>query len=118
MTYDNDDFKNDPRLEFWAEQRKDRGFDDRELWNLDHTIAQFILPRLKAFKLYADGYPVGLTEKKWNYILKEMIWSFELFAAGEEFPPCKYTEEQKILWRKRKQRGINLFAKYLTHLWD
>ena len=118
MVYDDKDFENDPRLELWEEQRKERGFDDRELWDLDNTIAQFILPRLKAFKPYTGSYPIGLTEKKWNHILKEMIWSFELVAAGEEYPPIEYTEEQRVLWRHRKQRGLNLFAKYLSHLWD
>lgn len=33
----------------WFIQRRRRGFDDRELWGLDFTIAKFILPRLKAF---------------------------------------------------------------------
>ena len=118
MVYDDEDFKNDPRLEFWAEQRKERGFDDRELWDLDHTFASFILPRLKAFKTYTSGYPSVLTEKEWNHILKDMIYSFELVVAREEFPPIEYTEEQKKLWRKRKQRGLNLFGKYFSHLWD
>ncbi len=31
-------------------QRRRRGFDDSELWSLDDTILQFILPRLKRFR--------------------------------------------------------------------
>lgn len=34
----------------WELERKSRGFDSTELWNLDATIAEFILPRLIAFK--------------------------------------------------------------------
>ena len=34
----------------WFIQRRKRGFDDRELWGLDHTIAKFIYPRIKAFR--------------------------------------------------------------------
>lgn len=34
----------------WKLERKLRGFDTTELWNLDATIAEFILPRLIAFK--------------------------------------------------------------------
>ena len=33
----------------WFIQRRRRGFDDRELWSLDHTIARYVYPRLKAF---------------------------------------------------------------------
>ena len=33
----------------WFVQRRKRGFDDRDLWSLDMTIAEFVYPRLKAF---------------------------------------------------------------------
>ena len=35
----------------WFIQRRRRGFDDRELWSLDHTIARYVYPRLKAFNM-------------------------------------------------------------------
>ncbi len=39
-------------------QRRVRGFDDSELWSLDHTILEFILPRLKRFREKArHGWP-------------------------------------------------------------
>ncbi len=34
----------------WWCQRRSRGFDDRELWNLDNSLATWLLPRLKAFR--------------------------------------------------------------------
>lgn len=34
----------------WQLERNVRGFDTTELWNLDATIAEFVLPRLIAFK--------------------------------------------------------------------
>ena len=37
------------RLIRWPLQRLTRGFDDRDLWNLDRTIAKLIVPRLKIF---------------------------------------------------------------------
>ena len=33
----------------WFIQRRRRGFDARELWSLDYTIAKYIYPRLQAF---------------------------------------------------------------------
>lgn len=47
---------------FW--QRLTRGFGDDELWSLDDTIAEFILPRLKAFTKQRTSHPTGLTEEK------------------------------------------------------
>lgn len=29
----------------------------KETWNLDYTIAKFVLPRLKLFKKLNNGYP-------------------------------------------------------------
>ena len=40
----------DPREPEWKRQREERGFDDRELWSLDVTLAKFLVPRLKAFR--------------------------------------------------------------------
>lgn len=36
-------------------QRRNRGFDETELWCLDWTILKFILPRLKAFRETQQG---------------------------------------------------------------
>ena len=33
----------------WFIQRRRQGFDDRELWSLDYTIAKYVYPRLKVF---------------------------------------------------------------------
>ena len=33
----------------WFIQRRRQGFDERELWSLDYTIARYVYPRLKAF---------------------------------------------------------------------
>lgn len=35
-----EDIKEDVRQKKWKKQRKKRGFDDTELWNLDRTIAK------------------------------------------------------------------------------
>ncbi|OFZ57725.1 MAG: hypothetical protein A2381_19390 [Bdellovibrionales bacterium RIFOXYB1_FULL_37_110] len=41
-----DMLRNDKRLKNYAQQRKDRGFDDTETWNLNTAIAKYISPRL------------------------------------------------------------------------
>lgn len=91
-----------------------KGFDNSECWNLDITIAKFILPRLKNFQKITIGYPSKLkNEKKWNKILNKMIISFELILNDDE-----NVKKYKIENRKKIQKGLKLFAKYFTELWD
>ena len=63
-------------------QRRTRGWDDSDTWSLDHTIAKFVLPRLKLFRKIDFGYPAGLTSEEWNWILDEMIWAMEFNASA------------------------------------
>lgn len=50
-----------------------------DLWNLDHTISEFILKHLKAFKeMKRFGCPSELkTMEAWDKILDKMIFAFE-----------------------------------------
>lgn len=101
--------ENDSRWEEYKKQRIERGFDDSELWSLDVTISKFILPRLKAFRDTAGGYPSSMTEEYWKQTLDHMIECFELHAE------CKvsYTDEEE----KNIEDGLKLFVEYFGHLW-
>ena len=93
-------------------QRRVRGFDDSELWNLDFTISKFVLPRLKAFKKITHGYPNGLTEQEWDIKLDQMIATFEFLVKESEdssFDIKKHEEAKK---------GLQLFGEYFQSLWD
>ena len=80
----------------------------QDLWNLDFFLAERILPCLKRFKeMERMGYPSGLTEKKWEKTLDEMIWAFETKMKGVTFKDYK-----------RQQKGFELFGKYFGDLWD
>ena len=106
-----------------------------ELWCLDETFTDYILPRISAFrKMERHGYPV-LDEEciskqsrqqqngdedlraaaDWENILYDIEKGFEahrnLIGYGEE--PGATEENEKIM-----QKGLNLFAKYYGHLWD
>ena len=85
---------------------KQNGFDKSECWNLDITIAKFILPRLKHFRETTISYPstdIGLDG--WHEILDKMIYSFDEILKDDS------TEHDK------KQEGLELFAKYYVNLW-
>lgn len=99
--------KDDKRQKKWKKQRKERGFDDTELWALDSSITKFILPRLKAFKESKASYPGHLTEKKWDKILDNMIEGFEEHSKYEA--GCDY-DKIKI--------GLKLLAKWYLSLWS
>lgn len=92
----------------WWWQRRTRGWDDRELWNLDWHIAQFILPRLRAFASANKPTPHGLTPEAWRRKLDDMAYAFEVHA---EEPPVFGAD-----WDRRK-RGLHYFAEHYGSLW-
>ena len=40
----------DPRAQKWSEERKEYGFDSREVWNLDVTFIEWIYTRVMMYK--------------------------------------------------------------------
>jgi hypothetical protein len=110
----NDLNKDDKRQETFKQQRLERGFDDTETWNLDYTIASFILPRLKRFKQVANCYPGNMTLEEWEDILDKMIDAFE-FKVKEDDESWTLEEEKAV--SDRVQEGLDLFAKYYFCLW-
>ena len=92
-----------------------RGFDDEQLWSLDQTIAVYIYPRLVDFRIGVQGYPDGITFEEWQAILNKMEFSFKVLSEGI----WNYTQtiEQYEATMPRVQEGLDLFAKYYTHLW-
>lgn len=99
-----DSEKDIKRLAEFKKQRVERGFDDTECWNLDNTIAQFVLPRLKHFKENTNGYP-GTDEiptfEKWNEVLDKMIYAFDHIVNED-----KYDEE------KQKRHQVDFLEMY------
>jgi hypothetical protein len=72
-------------------QNLTKGWNDSDLWSLDHTIAEFMIPRLKRLQEIVHGHPCfdvdpcNPTEeeqhadgmKKWKEIIGKMIYAFE-----------------------------------------
>ena len=95
-------------------QKITRGFTDEEIWNLDNTIAKWLLPRLKYLKENTCGYPPDLkTFEEWQDILQKMINAFELYNSdSNKFDLKQLKTEQEII-----EEGIHLFGKYFGYLW-
>ena len=98
----------------WSEQRKTKGFDDTELWNLDITILEFIIPRLKAFReMERWGTPCNISMQTWNTILDRIIEGFELYLDDE------WTNRAQLEnIHKKFKIAMKLFAKWFGALWD
>ena len=96
-------------IRFWW-QRRTRGWDDSDTWNLDVAIAKFILPRLKRFKEMNGVYPPNLTEKEWDTGLDMMIDAFEI-ASSENWYFMTNEESGQF------KLGFEVFNKYYIYLW-
>ena len=108
--------------------------DVEELYDLDVTIARFILPRLMMFKERCE-YPrrMKLTHEQWNEVLDKMIFAFERIACQTEEDTPEYKAYIKAIWNneedladlKREAKaslkpiseGLSLYHKYYRSLW-
>jgi hypothetical protein len=104
----------DPRQDLWAEQRRDRGFDDTELWGLDDTFARFILPRLKALRQQKLTPPLRMELAVWYSMLDKMIRAFELLLpeGGGAWDRGALTDKE----RSQVQEGLDQFRQYYFSL--
>jgi hypothetical protein len=102
----------DEDLEKFRKQRLERGFDDTETWNLDNTIALFIVPRLKRFKEVTDCYPHGYESiENWKEAIQKMIDGFELWITHDEW------DHRDVEKHKKVDEALQLFAKEFKALW-
>lgn len=105
-----------------------------EIYDLDVTIARFILPRLIVFKEHCERIPrLNMTREEWNEILDKMIYAFERIALQTEEDTPEYKAYIKAIWNnemdlvdlKRAAKaslkpiadGLSLYHKYYRCLW-
>ena len=83
-----------------------------EVWNTNNTIAQFIVPRLQAFKaLDKHGYSPAFNDmKEWDKAIQKMIDAFELM----KYAGATHTADED----KTISEGLELFCKHFRNLWD
>ena len=99
---------------------------EQELWSLDATLTNYILPRIKAFReMKRHGYPVtdplahadnddSQAERDvadWENVLHDIENAFQLLKDGERWDRSKAQHEAIT-------KGLGLFAKHYEHLWD
>ena len=118
--------------------------DPWDAWSADHTLSMIILPVLQNLKENKHGGPsvddddvpdrlkraaaAPLTQKdidqgniddfyfdRWDYVLDQMIWSFDTIKRDEG--PL-YDQTMHRDHENQIQNGLRLFAKYYRGLWN
>ena len=110
---------------------EEKGINEKELWSLDATLTDYILPRITAFrKMKRVGYPIyeplgaedKVSEEEWKAIEARSVaeWENILFDIETGFKPLKDTMdyERSTKQEEAKKHGLALFAKQYEHLWD
>ena len=105
------------RLNELKNQRLERGFDDTELWNLDTTIAGFILPRLIEFRKKTDGYPEEFDSfEEWDCVIEKMIQSLDFHLNMEKYDKM-IMDSCGLVWNGHGFDGDwNLYRKKIKEL--
>lgn len=105
--------------------------DRYDTWDCSHTLSLIVLPLLKKYRALSTGSPFVDNEdvpeelhspkdssknivdenwdKRWEWVLDEMIWAHEHFISEGD-----YIREDV----ERIQNGFRLFGKYYRGLWS
>ena len=136
----------------FAKQKIKVRIDRYDTWSMDYTLSHIIVPMLKQLHATKHGSPwvddedvpeelrstsaPPLTEeqkvfadvddnhhKRWDWMLEEMIWTFEQ-KANEDSDSIYFSAENGFdkegyeIYNNRMRNGFRLFGKYFQNLWD
>ena len=102
-----------PVVDDWTPECQDEEIRQRELWDLDLTMAIYIYPRIKYFKdHYAEmWYPGELNNnEEWLNILDKILLAFKIIIMSYKIDDIEYDY-------KKVEEGLILFAKHFNDFW-
>jgi hypothetical protein len=130
----------------WIDKFKKRKMkiriDPYDTWSMDHTLAHIIHPMLVQLKNHhcgscqvdpedtphiepdpeASKYDDPKVHERWDWVLDEMIWTFESLTKDDEFDlffkDGEWDMEGRDKYEERIKNGLRLFGKYYRGLWD
>ncbi len=111
-------YKDDERLERFAKEREEYGFDSRETWCLDSVFAEWLYTRCK---MYLDTAQVSLDFHKFKYkekmitqeeAIKKIIKWTEFYILHKN--DCNENETKAY---KKLIKAAKLWAKILPCMW-
>lgn len=89
--------RKDRRHKMWKRQRDKYGFDEREVWGLDHTMICLLYERIMFFNEFCEGAIQSETHKSGNSRLLKLLkqyFSSEIGIQDQE----RIAEEIWLLW--------------------
>ena len=108
--------KDNPKQKVWRKQRKKRGFDDTEVWNLHYTMYQFMIPRLERFRDITISFPSTETVESYNEKLNFIIDSFK--ARYELYEKCDVSIKEEKEIRENADKAAFLLGMLWFDLWS
>lgn len=101
----------------WFIQRGRRGYSDRDLWNTNDYIARAVLAFFEhTEECILEGYPTGLTDKRWDKYKAEIKWLMEQELAEIGDVPTEVLASEA--YQKRRKKARRIFGEYWDTLWD
>lgn len=112
--------KNDKeRMAIWRQQRKEYGFDGREIWNLDVSFYCWLYERLKYF---LDHVHIDLTYHIFEFegktytqeeMIKNIIYIIEKYLFKKNVTKCIPLEEES----NNLERAARMWVEILPAMW-
>lgn len=103
---------------YWKAQRDERGFDDTELWNLDSTVVDFVLPRLKAYREQTEVFPVKYSDlDEWRAVLDEIIEGLELYKSKIDWDVSDTVQGVFDFYSAKRRKAFKLLGENLQDMW-
>ena len=105
--------KKDKRNKEWKKERKKYGFDSRDTWNLDSTMAELLYERLKMFNevnIIDTNYhtiEIDSVEMSMQEAIDELLKSLKLRLTDKDLEVA-YNHEVRAwtIWLKLIEKGI------------
>ena len=109
-----------PNRIYYAFQLAFRGYSDFDSVDIPFAFNKRLLGALKLHKENLSGYPADLTEEKWNDILNDIIFYFEVQCGQhndlDDIVKWHPKERPEEVYKYR--RGKYYFYKYYDSLWN
>jgi len=103
----------DDREKIYKKQRKERGFDDSELWSLDCTIANFIIPRLEKFYEISDEVSIKCYPPQKRFLKQIDCILVAMKLITRDNGARNFTDDEQ----ERVQKGLKTLSKIFLGLW-
>lgn len=120
----------DDRYKKSKQLQKKIGFRYEETWNLNTTLAAYMLPRVLWLKNHTHSFPVSFNNiNEWKDVLNHICWSlYQTLTSEAEYKITLNNEEEEktgkpksILLRQvyeEIREGYQKLGEYFPDLWD